>query len=168
MAPVLFAIWQWRKAILVATAVITCGLLLWRVSAWHDAYEALPALESALKAERLCGEGSDCAARQAALEAAQAETTAKVVATYENELADLRNRPLVRRVIRVCADPGDVQGAAPTGTVDGTGPASGELHGSVELDTAPLRSLAREADEVAARLRALQQWNAALSQNPDK
>ena len=163
MAPVLMALWQWRRAVLWAALVVAVGLMGWRVSVWHDAYERIGAVESALEAERLCGEGSACAARQEALEAAQAETTAKVIESYEQELESLRNRPVVRRVIRVCADPGDVQGSGAPGTADGTGPGTGELSGSVEFDTGPLRDLAREADEVSARLRALQEWNAALA-----
>ena len=163
MAPFLFALWQWRRVAVVATFVAIIATFAWRATVWHDAYEALPALESALEAERLCGEGSDCAARQAALEAAQAETTAKVVATYENELADLRNRPLVRRVIRVCADPGDVQGAGGARGTSAGAPAEGVVQRAAELDTGPLRDLAQRADELSAQCRALIRWNAALA-----
>jgi hypothetical protein len=162
MAPILIAVWQWRKAILYTALVAAVALMGWRVSVWHNAYERLGDVEAALETERLCEEGSACAARQAALEAAQAETTAKVVATYEQELASVRNRPA--RVVRLCPNPGDVQGSRPAGTADGTGPGAGQLSGSAGRDIGPdLYQLAREADEVAARLRALQEWNAALA-----
>jgi hypothetical protein len=134
----------------------------WRVHVWHESHKALPGVEAALEAEVACGEGSQCQARQAALQAAAEAKSAEVVAGYEQELADLRNRPLVRRVIRVCND-GGVQSPGTPGSADGASPAGGELHGAVEFDTGPLRNLAREADEVAARLRALQGWNEALS-----
>jgi len=138
------------------------GLLTWRVIAWHSAYKALPGVEAALEAEVACGEGSECQKRQAALQAAAEAKSAEVVAGYEQELADLRNRPLVRRVIRVCND-GGVQSTGTPSSTNGASPGTGELHGSTEFDTGPLRNLAREADEVAARLRALQGWNEALS-----
>ena len=162
MAPVLMALWQWRRVVLYGAAAIALGAIFWRVSVWHDAYERIGAVESALEAERLCDSGSACAARQAALEAAQAETTAKVIESYEQELASVRNRPA--RVVRLCPDPGDVQGSGTPGTPDGTGPGAGQLSGSAGRDIgADLYQLAREADEVSARLRALQEWNEALS-----
>ena len=143
-------------------AIGLIGLWFWRVSVWHKAYERLERVEARLELEQSCGKGSACEARQAALEAAQAETTTKVVATYESELAAVRNRPA--RVVRVCSDPGNVQGARPTGASDGTGPAAGVVSGPAGRDLGPdLYQLAREADEVAARLRALQEWNRALS-----
>ena len=151
------------KAIGWGALVAAVALMGWRVSAWHNAYERLGSVEEALEAERLCVEGSACAARQAALEAAAEAKSKEVVAGYEKELADLRNRPAVRRVIRVCPDPGDVQGAgAPGGTGTGTAP-GGVVHGTDEFDTAPLRDLAQRADELSAQCRALIRWNEALA-----
>lgn len=145
-----------------AAAVLLLG---WRIHAWREAYQALPAAQEALQNEIECGEGSNCAERVAALQARSEAVSATTVARYEDEIAKLRDRPPVRRVIRVCppADPGDLRHADATGAADGAGPTAGELLGSVELDTAPLRDLARDADEVAARLRALQEWNRALA-----
>lgn len=143
--------------------VAVVALMGWRVTRWHDAYEALPGLQSALEREEACEDGSKCYARQRALQEAAGHATVVAVESYEAELAVLRSRPPVRRVIRVCPDPDNLQNASAPGAADGTGPAAGVISGSVEFDTAPLRNLAREADEVAARLRALQQWNEALS-----
>jgi hypothetical protein len=148
------------KAIGWGALVAAVALMGWRVSAWHNAYERLGDVESALEAERLCGEGSACAARQAALEAAQAETTAKVISTYESELAAIRSRPA--RVVRLCPDSGDVQGAGAARPANGAAPAV--IPGPAGRDIGrELYDLAREADEVSARLRALQEWNAALA-----
>ena len=152
----------WR-AIGAGAAWGAVALMGWRVSVWKQAHEALPGVRDALEREEACLDGSKCADRVAALVARQEQATAEAVAGYEKELADLRNRPPVRRVIRVCPDPDNLQNASAPGAADGTGPAAGVISGSVEFDTAPLRNLAREADEVAARLRALQQWNEALS-----
>ena len=149
-------------------AVVAVLALGWRVHAWREAYKAYPALEAKLAAEEACEAGSKCAERVAALQAAQAAISKTVVQGYEQELADLRNRPVERRVIRVCPDPGrrDVPGAGPAPGADAAGAAGGVVLGATEFDTAPLRDLARDADEVSARLRALQQWNAALATPP--
>jgi hypothetical protein len=164
MAPILMTLWRWRKGLILGTFVLILGLFLWRVSAWHDAYERLGSVEDALEAERLCGEGSTCAARQAALEAAHVETNARVVETYEQELDDLRNRPIPVRTVRLCPAGSGVQGASAPGTPDGTGPGADVVSAETGRDIGPdLYQLAREADEVAARLRALQEWNAALA-----
>lgn len=167
MIPFLLPFWKFRKAILWIGIVAAFSVLGWRVSAWRQAYKALPEAQAALEAERACGEGSKCYARLAALQAAQQAVSETVVENYERELADLRNRPVPpRRIIRVCADPSDVQSPGPAGTPDGTGPASGVIHGPVEFDPRPLFDLAREADQLAARLRALQDYSRAVSAPP--
>lgn len=131
----------------------------WRVSAWHSAYKELQGVQARLKNEEACGEGSKCQARQAKLQAAQDEKAKEVVDGYEKELADLRSRPPVTRVIRVCkADPGNVRDAAGSQGTDGSSPGTGVVQSADEFNTQPLRDLAREADEVSARLRALQGW----------
>jgi hypothetical protein len=140
--------------------VAVIALMGWRVSAWHNAYERLGSVEEALESERLCDSGSACQARQAALEAAQAETTAKVISTYESELAAIRSRPA--RVVRLCPDSGHLPNAGNAPGSGGTAPAV--VPGPAGRDIGgELYDLAREADEVSARLRALQQWNAALA-----
>ena len=151
---------NWRLIAYAAAAAAALWMLA-LVGHWRkDSTERLPAAEAALEAERLCGEGSDCAGRQAALEAAQAETTAKVVATYETELAAIRSRPA--RVVRLCPDTGHLPDAGNAPGPGGTAPAV--VPGQTGRDIGPeLYDLAREADEVAARLRALQEWNRALA-----
>ncbi len=161
MAPLFLTLWQWRKVVLYTALVAAVALMGWRVSVWHNAYERIGAVESALEAERLCDSGSACSARQAALEAAQAETTAKVVATYEAELASVRARKPVS--IRVC-DRGGVQNAGTPGAAHAGTATGGVLPGSAERDIGPaLSALALEADEIVAACRSLQQWNAALA-----
>jgi len=161
MAPILFAIWQWRKVI-VAGAVIICIYIIGvRATVWHDAYEALPALESALEAERLCGEGSECQARERALQEVVGREQIRVVTAYEAELAAVRGRQPV--TVRVCDRSGvSIPGPAPGG--HGSAAGAGALPGSPERDIGPaLSALALEADEAVARCRALQRWNQALS-----
>ena len=141
------------------------GLLTWRVIAWHHAYhDELPAALAALKLEVECGPGSQCQAREEALRKAQAAKTAEVIGDYERELADLRNRPIPVRTVRLCAGTGNVQGSRPTGAADGAGAPASVVPEAPGRDIGPdLYQLAREADEVAARLRGLQQWNEALA-----
>lgn len=148
--------------------VAVVALMGWRVTRWHDAYAALPGLRDALAREEACEEGSQCAGRVAALVARQEQATREAIAVYEQELADIRNRPPVRRVIRVCPDPGDVRVPGTAAGTDGTAAPGGIISGPIEFDTQPIFDLAREADEVAARLRALQGWNQALSTQPKK
>ena len=155
----------WVRIAAFAVAATAIAVVIWRLVAWHSAYDALPQVQAALEAEQVCGEGSKCAARVAALKATEAAISAGVVRDYENELQALRDRPPVTRVIRVCrqANPGDVSGTGPAGSADGTTAGTGIVSGSVEFDPRPLFELAREADELAARLRALQDWNRALA-----
>ena len=140
----------------------------WRVTVWHEAYRKLPGVRAALALEEACKDGSKCAEREKAWTARAAQTTKEVSDGYEKEIADLRNRPPVTRVIRVCraTGAGDVRDAQPAAGADGTRPASGDVHEPDEFDTGPLRDLAREADEVSARLRALQHFNQALATTP--
>ena len=66
----------------------------------------------------------------------------------------------------VAPPPHSLEQAGPAGTADGTGPAAGVVSGPSGQDIGQdLYQLARDADEVAARLRALQEWNKALSAN---
>ena len=146
---------------ILATAV---AVTAWRIHAWHDAYKALPGVKSALEAEKVCGEGSACAARVATLEAAQREASQRVVSDYERELESLRDRPIPVRTVRLCPDNRGLPGARPAGTADGAGAGAAVVPEAAGRDIGPdLYQLAREADEVSARLRALQQWNAALA-----
>ena len=148
--------------------VAVVALAGWRVSAWRAAYVALPGVQEALALEESCEDGSKCYERQRALQEAAGHATVVAVQSYEAELASLRTRPA--RVVRLCSEAGsgDVRGAGPAAGPDGTGPAAGIVHGQAGPDLGPdLYELAREADEVAARLRALQGWNRAVSKAPD-
>ena len=151
------------------SAVAAVALMGWRVSVWHESHGKLQAAENALEAERECREGTVCAKRAAELTQKAETTRQEVVASYEQELASVRSeRPV--RVVRVCADPGNVPGSGTPGAADGSTAPGGVVSGPPRPDIGPdLYALAREADEVAARLRALQEWNAALSNSlPDK
>ncbi len=157
----------WR--LIGAGALVAAFMLMgWRVHAWHEAYKALPGVQAALKAEEACSPDSHCAERQRALEARQEAVSQEVADEYEAEIARLRNQPPVTRVIRVCraTNPGDLRDAQPAGGTDAAGAAGGVILGTDEFSTQPLRDLAREADEVSARLRALQGFNRALGQQP--
>ena len=153
----------WR-AIGAGMGVVAVMALGWRVSAWRTAYKALPAVEARLLAEEACGEGSKCDGRQQALEAAQTLVTQKVVANYEAELEALRNRPVERRIIRVCpkATDRDLRHASGPGGTSATD-AGGVVLGPTEFDPSPLFDLARRADELNAAYRALRTRDEALA-----
>lgn len=157
----MFGVIPWRL-VGAGALVAAVALMGWRVSVWHSSHKARPGLEKALKAEQGCEPDSRCAERQKALEARQAEVSKEVIRVYEEEIAALRARPVPSRVIRVCKTPsGDLRDASGAQGADGSPTEAGGIHGEVEFDTSPLRDLAREADEVSARLRALQGFNQA-------
>ena len=159
---------RWWRVGLYGLAALALGLAVWRVVVWKDAYDELPSLRSALEAEKVCGEGSACAARVAALSARQDAITEKVVSDYESELESLRNRTTVRRVIRVCqpAREGGLPDASGAGAAS-TPAADGLVHGADEFDTRPLRDLALRADEMNAAYRALYERDQALAAQPE-
>lgn len=153
--------WRLIGAVGLVAAVSFAG---WRVNTWHTSHGLLRGALERLELEESCADGSKCAARVAAAEVAQAARNQEAVAGYEKEIADLRNRPVPTRVIRVCrqGSQGDLRDATrPQGTP--TGPGTGLVHEPDEFDTAPLRELARQADEVAAAYRALRSRDEALA-----
>jgi hypothetical protein len=157
------------KLVGYAVAVLAILALGWRISVWRDAYKALPEAKAALEAEVACLAPSKCAERVAALQARQAVISETVVRGYEDEIKSLRDRPVTVRTVRLCPDSraGGVSGSNPAAGTDGASPTAGELHGSAQPDIGPdLYQLARDADEIAARLRALQGWNKALATPP--
>ena len=158
----------WR-AVGLFVALVALFALLIRLNVHYDAYKALPGVQAALEAEQACADGSQCKAREIALQEAVGHETVRIVTGYEAELAAVRARPA--RVVRLCPETraGGVRGPGPAAGPDGAGPAAGELHGQTGRDLGPeLYRLARDADEVAARLRGLQQWNQALSTQPNR
>ncbi len=68
--------------------VAAIALMGWRVTAWREAYKALPEVEAQLAAERACEVGSACEKRAAtlALEAAQ-EAAEKAAGAVQGALA---------------------------------------------------------------------------------
>jgi hypothetical protein len=166
--PAALKVVPWRL-VGAAAAVAVVAFAGWRVSAWKASHEALPGIREALAREEGCQDGSKCYERQNALQEAAGHAAVVAVESYEAEIAALRARPA--RVVRLCpaARPGDVRGSGPAAGTDGASAAAGQLHGSAGPDLGPdLYRLARDADEVAARLRALQRWNQALSTQPSK
>lgn len=159
--------WPWKLIAQAAAVALLAWLVYLTVSrAWvalPETRQALKDVQAALKAEVECLEKSACAERQAKFEAEMAQKSAEAVADYEKELAELRNRPLLRRVIRVCPDSGDVQNAGTPGRTDAGASAEGLVQRSDEFDTRPLRDLAARADELSAQCRALIRWNDALA-----
>lgn len=157
----------WR-AIGAVALVLAVAALGWRVTRWHDAYEALPGLQSALEREEACDEdGSKCYERQRGLQEAAGHATVVAVESYEAELAALRARNVPAGPVRLCRerDPGRVPGGPTSGPADG-GSAGRELPIEAGKDIAvELYRLADDADEVSARLRALQEYSRAVSQS---
>ena len=134
----------------------------WRISAWRAAYNELGAVQAQLKAEKVCGEGSACKARETKLREVMEDEKAKVVTGLAEELAAVGNRP--PRVVRLCPDRTGVPVSGPTPGSNAAAAGAGELSGSAGRDVgAGLYGLAREADEIVARCRALQDWNRALA-----
>ena len=93
MAPIIVTLWQWRKAILWLSIVAAVALAGWRVTAWWEAYQALPAVEKELAAELSCEAGSACerrtlaAAREAEERAAEKASGALAGAVAREEQA---------------------------------------------------------------------------------
>jgi hypothetical protein len=156
--------WRLVGYAVAGAAVLALG---WRVHAWREAYTVdLPAAQEALQREIACGEGSECLKRSISAQAQAEAASAVIVKGYEDELESLRNRPVRTRTVRLCpeATDGDVRVPPASGPADGAGAPAGELHGAAGPDIGPdLYQLARDADELAARLRALQGWNEALA-----
>jgi hypothetical protein len=154
---------NWRLIAYGLAALAILGFLL-LVNHWRkDSQAELPKAQAALKVEQECGAGSKCQERIAALKEREQEISAKVVADYEKELSDLRNRPVPRRVR--CTVTSNLRDAAPTpGVGEGT-PAAGVVSAGVDKDLGPdLYALARRADELAAQTRAIIHRDQALSQ----
>ena len=161
--PVLPAL-PWRLIGAVGLVVVV-ALMGWRVTRWHDAYKALPGLQDALAREEACEEGSQCAGRVAALTARHDAIAQEVAADYERELADIAARPVPVQPVRLCRprSTGGVPNGVAAGSVDGAS-AGRELPVVVGKDIAvELYRLADDADEVAARLRALQAYSRAVA-----
>ena len=159
------------KAIAQFVAVALAVLLLYLTvkRAWWDLPEARQAAETAqeaLQRERDCAEGSECLKRTQAAQA-QAEAASTVVLRgYEDEIKSLRDRPVTVRTVRVCPPVPDrnLRDASAPRPADGTGPGTGLGDGGTRPDIGPgLYALAGKCDEVTARLRGLQGWNAAMA-----
>lgn len=151
----------WRLIGAVA-GVAAVALMGWRVNTWHESHKALRATEKRLEAEEACADGSKCRAREAKLREEVEGEKAKVVEGLAAELAAVSGRP--PRVIRLCPDRAGVQVPGTAAGGDGTAAGTGELSGSSGRDIGvPVYALAREADEIVARCRQLQNWNKALS-----
>jgi len=156
----------WR-AIGAAGLVVAVALAGWRISTWRDAYRTLPGVQDALAREEACQDGSKCYERQRGLQEAAGHATVVAVESYEAELAALRARNVPAGPVRLCRerDPGRVPGGPTSGPADG-GSAGRELPIEAGKDIAvELYRLADEADEVSARLRALQEYSRAVSQS---
>ena len=154
----------WRL-IGAAGLVAVVALMGWRVTRWHDAYEALPGLQDALEREEACEEGSQCADRVAALTARHAAIAQEVAADYERELADIAARPVPVQPVRLCRprSTGGVPNGVAAGSVDGAS-AGRELQIETSGDIGQrLFDLVDQADREALKLRYLQEWNRALA-----
>ena len=158
---------KYRRLIAYAGVALVALWFLLLVRHWRADSLELPQVQSALQLEVDCAEGSVCWDRSEKLKAAALEASREVVETYEQEMADLRNRPVPTRVIRVCK-PTDDGGLRHAASAEGTaGPAGAEsLQQFDEFDTRPLRELAATADQINAAYRALYTRDQALSKPP--
>lgn len=143
-------------------ALAALVLLFWRINVWHTAYGELRSTQKRLEAEEACADGSKCRAREARLREEVEGEKAKVVEGLAAELAAVGNRP--PRVIRLCPDRAGLSVSSPTPGSDAGTPGTGELSGPAGRDIGgAVYGLAREADEIVARCRQLQNWNRALA-----
>lgn len=167
-----------------AVAVVICiSLMGWRVSAWHDAYRTLEAVQDRARAtqEALARRTAEVVqyqrreaialetAREAASAAAAREIRDRAAAQkVENELttrlaaADARGRDLARRLrdAAACPGAGAVPGATPP--AGSAAPAAGEpgsAHGIAEATAV----LAAACDRDSARLAGWQAWWSAVA-----
>lgn len=114
---------------------------------------------------------TDLASARAELELAKADRAKAQEASrgYQQELTDLRNRPVVRTPVRLCVQSVQAVPAAAdahaTGRLDATPTATGTLSGPTGGDLVPgpdigpeLRQLVREADGLSAQVRGLQAY----------
>jgi hypothetical protein len=145
---------QWR---IVAFAVVA-ALATWAwvvVGHWHEDSLALPKVKAQAKLD-----AAQAAAVLVSFKAAyaSAQTASE---SYQHELEDLRNTPRpADPVVRVCrtAKPA-LPGSSPAKPgPDGAAPETGSVPASDLLDTGSLLGVGDRADEVSARLRALQDW----------
>lgn len=162
----------WR--LVGAVAVVICiSLMGWRVSAWHDAYRTLEAVQDRARAtqEALAtrtAEAEQCAGREAvaqqALRAAAVATESRaaedraIAERIEHDLqtrlaaADARGRDLARRLRDAAACPG--AGAVPGATDPAGQPASaagepGSAHGIAEATAALAAACAHDSERLA-------------------
>lgn len=140
-------------AAIVALIAISWGVHTLREQGRDELRPQVQQLTAALAAER--------ANRKRAEEASNA---------YQSELASVRARPRSTSPVRLCVAAPSVPGAGYTARgSDGSASRAGGDAGSAGADFAQgadigpdLRALALEADELNARLRALQKWAAGL------
>ena len=158
----------WLRLGLAVTVVIGISVMGWRVATWKDSHERLPGVQEALQREEGCLDGSRCDERQRALQAEQDEYNREVADGYARQLDEIRNRPAAPAV-RLCRPARRDSLRVPDPARPADGAAGGELPLEASGDIGQrLFDLADDADREALKLKWLQQWNAALSQNPDK
>lgn len=155
-----------------AALVAVVALAGWRVSAWREAYKALPAAQEALQLEIECGEGSECLKRSLAAQAKAEAAAAVTVKGYEDELEALRNRPARVRTVRLCneTDSGGLRVPASSGGTGQGSASAGVVHsgdGPHRDIGADLYGLAARADELSAQCRAIIARDRALAKRPD-
>jgi hypothetical protein len=146
--------------IVAAVAFVLGGAAAWRVTSWQAAAKQAAAVTAAAKATR--------EAQQHVIDTLQDQITAANAASqgYQNELTFLRgardSQPVP--VVRMCQParrPASDLPAAPaaaSGSDEGA-PGAGQLPPTIGRDIGPeLYRQADDADDVAAQLRALQDW----------
>ena len=147
--------------IVAAIAFAAGGTAAWRITSWQAQAREAAAVKLAAKVER--------AAQQNVITTLREQITAANAASlgYQNELTKLRGArdaagpvPVVRLCKPAGAAVAGVPAASPApGGSDGPAPAAGVVPQTPGPDIGPeLYSAADDADELAARLRALQDW----------
>lgn len=142
----------WR-ALLVSAGLLGLVLAANAVLRWRDEARAVPRLEELLREERRSYE-AQLSAQRRAFDAAQS-----ALESYATELETLRNRRVPPRVVRLCPSPESPETPRPA---PDTPSSPGILPGDSRPDIGPgLYALADRCDEIAAQLRALQEWTRA-------
>lgn len=143
----------WR---LIGYGIAVAALLAlgWRVNQWREGFHARAAAEA--RSEQIAKD----AATTLATVTAQLRASYEASEGYQNELSTLRAARTPSRPVRVCRDVPAAPSNRPTpGGPDAATPGAGALPQEPGQDIGPdLYGQADEADELAARLRALQEW----------
>lgn len=147
--------WRLIAYSMAAVAVLAIG---WQVHGWRQGYLGKAAAEA--RTAEIAQQASEAMALLAERHRQALEASEK----HQNELSTLRaarDAAPPAPVLRLCREPrvpAPGSRSSPAPGPDAAAAPSGEFQEETRFDTRPLYDEADRADELAARLRALQEW----------